>query len=148
MNTIPSICALCYAQFEASTAYGLCPLCWSKDRLREFDRVMTALKHARRDDLPATLEFIEWLVILSDWRGRCAYCDTPHYAAIEMVERWRGLVRENVVPACWSCDVHVRNGWQEAEDRVKSYINERRQEPFVLVSTIEEELMHKESECV
>jgi hypothetical protein len=136
-----TLCVLCNAQFEARTSYGLCPACWQRDRLREFDRLESAKKFARVSNLPVTLTLIEWLAILSDFQGHCAYCQIGHYAIIEMVDRSKGLVRDNVVPACRSCDVFVRTSWDEAANRVISYVANRNSLPFLFALEEEEEIL-------
>jgi hypothetical protein len=131
-------CVLCSASFEAHTSYGLCPACWQRDRLREFDRLESAKKFARLANLPVSLTLIEWLAILSDFQGHCAYCQLGHYSIIEMVDRTKGLVRDNVVPACRSCDVYVRTSWSSACERVAAYVECRGTQPFLFVPDAEE----------
>lgn len=122
MTIHTSICALCFATFESQTSYGICPQCYNRDNLREFDRLETALHHARRARVPATLTLIEWLAILSDFNASCAYCLVEHFDRIEMVEREKGLVKGNVVPICKSCLAHRKEGWSAAVTRVQEYL--------------------------
>lgn len=117
-----TICAMCFSSYESQTSYGLCPDCWTKDRLREWDRLQSATKEARRQHVPALLELRQWLVVLAEWDGRCAYCQVSWYQHIEMVDANKGLVQGNVVPVCYGCREHKRNGWQNAERRVQSYL--------------------------
>jgi 5-methylcytosine-specific restriction endonuclease McrA len=117
-----TLCALCNAEFEARTSYGLCKNCWQRDRLREWDRLEAAKKHVRRTGVPIKLTLVEWLSIVSDFQGHCAYCLVQPYSVIEMVKPYRGLVRDNVVPACRSCDVHVHGSFESAEERVQAYV--------------------------
>lgn len=118
-----TICAMCYAAFESQTSYGLCPDCWTKDRLREYDRLQSAYKEARRRDQPALLELRQWLTILSDFAGRCAYCQVHWYQLIETVDTDLGVVQGNVVPICYGCREHKRVGWQNAASRVRAYLD-------------------------
>ena len=123
LNTRPAICVLCYATFEATTSYGLCHACWQRDKLREWDRLQSAYKDARRAKVPATLELPEWLSILSDFNGRCAYCLVSWYARIACVDERKGLVKGNVVPICLACREHKLLSWGEAVSRVQAYID-------------------------
>jgi hypothetical protein len=117
-----TLCALCNAEFEARTSYGLCKNCWQRDRLREWDRLESAKKHVRRSGVPIELTLVEWLSIVSDFQGHCAYCLVQPYSVIEMVKPYRGLVKDNVVPACRSCDVHVHGSFELAQERVQAYV--------------------------
>lgn len=123
MNNRSCTCALCATPFDATTSYGLCPACWSKDRLREWDRLRSATYYATRANVRATLTLPEWLTILSDFRGRCAYCLKDYYSLIERVDMRKGLVWGNVVPVCRACKVHKDSSWDTAVDRVASYLH-------------------------
>lgn len=118
-----TICALCLSAFDSQTSYGLCPDCWSKDRLREWDRLQAAYKESKRRDTPALLQLREWLTVLSDWNGRCAYCQVHWYQYIETVDATQGLVLGNVVPICMGCREHKRVSWDAATSRVRAYLN-------------------------
>jgi hypothetical protein len=117
-----TLCALCNAEFEARTSYGLCKNCWQRDRLREWDRLEAAKKHVRRSGVPIELTLVEWLSIVSDFQGHCAYCLVQPYSSIEMVKPRRGLVRDNVVPCCRACQVHKQNSFDAAIERVQAYV--------------------------
>lgn len=117
-----SICAMCFSSFESHTSYGLCADCWTKDRLREWDRLQAAYKDALRKEVPVRLEIREWLTILSDFNGRCAYCMLHWYQHIEMVDSHQGLVYGNVVPVCSGCREHKRASWDVAVHRVQAYL--------------------------
>ncbi len=119
-------CVICGLPFEARTTYGLCPLCISKDRLREFDRVESAKRVADRAKLPNTLTLVQWLSVLSDFNGRCAYCLYHTSALIEMVSTLHGLTYENVVPCCRGCHEHKLHGWDMAVQRVVAYLSGER----------------------
>src|SRR5579864_1115207 len=114
MNKRPAICVLCYATFEATTMYGLCHACWQKDKLREWDRLQSAYKEARRANVPHTLDLPEWLSILSDFSGKCAYCLVAWYSRIERVDESKGLTKGNVVPICLACREHKLLSWDVA----------------------------------
>ncbi len=119
-----TICALCYANFEAHTSYGLCPQCWSRDKLREYDRLESAEYKARKQHLPATLTLAQWLATTSDFNGKCAYCLELPYHFITMVEPDKGLTWENAVPICRACAVHKECSFDVASLRVKAYLAE------------------------
>lgn len=123
MNNRSCICALCGIQFIATTSYGLCPACWNKDRLREYDRLCSVQRFLTHAGVLAPLTLPEWLSILSDFRGRCAYCLEQRYQLIERVNEHKGLVRGNVVPICRGCRVHKLSSWETAVERVQYYLN-------------------------
>lgn len=115
-------CAICSTGFEAHTSYGLCPSCISRDRLREFDRLQSAKRHAERARLPVSLTLLQWLGTISDFHGLCAYCQTIPYSAIGMVNLVEGLVWENIVPVCKACNVHRQHSFDAAVARVQTYL--------------------------
>jgi hypothetical protein len=123
MSKSLSICALCFLAFEASTSYGLCQHCISKDALREFDRLETALSAARRAKLPAKLTLPEWLAILSDFSGSCAFCLVRPFERLETMHHVQGVIQGNVVPVCRSCSQHRKEGWATAVERVQRYLS-------------------------
>jgi len=116
-------CSLCGCEFVARHSYGLCPGCCSKDHLREYDRLDSAIAAAERCGKIATLTLPEWLATTSDFKGLCAFCTDRTYLRIEMVDPDAGLTYENVVPACQSCHVRRSEGYQTAEDRVRRYLS-------------------------
>jgi len=122
---IPTIasCLICGLPFESRTSYGLCAFCIRKDTLREFDRWSSAVKRAERDRIPTGLTLVQWLGTVSDYRGLCAFCGEMSMHEIAMVDPLRGLVWENVVPACRSCMVHKRHGFESALQRVRQYLS-------------------------
>lgn len=117
-----SICALCWSSYEARNGYGLCPDCWSRDRLREFDRLESATAKAHRHNLPVTLTLHQWLATISDFKGRCAYCQELPYSFIETVDEYAGLTWENAVPVCRACSIHKAKSWEAAQRRVDAYL--------------------------
>lgn len=129
--TLPlTTCAICSSTFEARTSYGLCPSCYNRDKLREWDKLQSAIKRAERDNLPATLTLIQLLSVISDFRGMCALCQVAPYSVIEIVFRSAGLTWNNIIPACRSCSEIKRVGWEKACVRVMQYLaaNEDRTE--------------------
>jgi antitoxin component HigA of HigAB toxin-antitoxin module len=118
-----TLCALCNTEFEARTSYGLCKNCWSKDRLREWDRLESAKKSIRRLGVPTSLTLVEWLSIVSDFQGRCAYCLVSNYFDMEMANPRLGLVRANVIPCCRSCQIHKHHTFDVALERVQAYLD-------------------------
>jgi hypothetical protein len=117
-----TICVLCCVPFDARTSYGLCPLCYSKDRLREYDRVESSRHHALRNNLPATLTLQQWLACLSDFAGLCSYCGLVPFSVIEIVDERKGLSHNNVVPSCRVCSHYRKQPFEQAEIRVRQYL--------------------------
>jgi hypothetical protein len=74
-------------------------------------------------NVPITLTLIEWLSIVSDFQGHCAYCLVQTYNFIEMNNPHVGLVRTNVVPICRSCQVHKQNSFDKALERIQAYLD-------------------------
>jgi hypothetical protein len=127
-----STCTICGKTFIARHSYGLCPLCCSKDRLREFDRLESTIRALRRRGVyPLTLTLIHWLSTISDFAGLCAFCREYTCNVIEMVSRDKGLVYDNVVPACRACSRRRQDGYEEAEDRVRWYLTSERVQHFI-----------------
>lgn len=121
--TLPlTICAICSTRFEARTSYGLCSSCISKDRLREWDRLQSAIKRTQRDNLPVTLTLVQLLSSLSDFRGCCAWCQEMPHHEIAMINPRAGLIWENIAPICRICSIHKRNGFETAQKRVEEYL--------------------------
>lgn len=120
-------CAICGTNFDARTAYGLCPMCWLRDRLREYDRLRSARYRAERERLDTTLTLLQWLSIASDFNGLCAYCLEVPYSFIEMVNPIAGFTWENVVPICRACAVHKHHSFEDAQTRVQAYLTGERQ---------------------
>lgn len=84
---------------------------------RSRNRVRLTLQKLRRRtlelELPDTLTTIEWLAIVTTFGGRCAYCGIiPKSLTIDhMLPLSRGgpTVKENIVPACKSCNSKKHN---------------------------------------
>src|SRR5580765_1296179 len=117
-----SICVICGANFQARHSYGLCALCFSKDRCREWDRLIAATKQAEKAKLPIGLLLVPWLSIISDFNGLCSFCEQYTYSVIEMIDPVKGLVYDNVAPICRACHVHRKYGFNTAEQRVKDIL--------------------------
>lgn len=115
-------CAICAQPFEAKTSYGLCPLCCTRDSLKEFDRLESATRQTKREGFRATLTLLEWLSILSDFNGKCAYCFDHFAYYIERVDPDRGLGKDNAVPICGACHQHKVHGFDRACARVAAYL--------------------------
>ena len=116
-------CCICGCTFEARHAYGLCPLCFTRDAAREMDRLATATYKAQKQGLVATLTLKQLLSVMSDFNGLCAYCQEYTYSIIEMVEPAKGLTYDNVVTSCKACHVRRNEGYGVAEDRVRQYLS-------------------------
>jgi len=117
-----STCVICGTDFSARHAYGLCPTCLTRDSARELDRVETALHKARKSGLTATLTLREWISVISDFKGLCAWCQEYTYSMIEMVDPARGLTYDNTAPCCRACAHHRKHGFLLAEKRVMVYL--------------------------
>jgi hypothetical protein len=122
MSIFTSLCVICGTTFEARHSYGLCSLCSSRDRLREFDRLQSAIRSAERQHLPATLSLVQLLSVISDYKSLCSFCLKVPFSMIHMVNRHDGLVYGNVVLVCRSCEVHTRESFHAAEMRVNAYL--------------------------
>jgi hypothetical protein len=90
------------------------------------DRLDSARHKACKNDLKFTLTLREWLSVISDFKGLCAWCQEYTYSIIEMVELSKGLVYDNVVPSCKACSTRRREGYGTAEHRVKQYLSSDR----------------------
>lgn len=114
-------CVLCGSLFTLHTHlqgdYGLCPCCFSRDNLREWDRLMSA-KGKLQPEVPNTLSLIEWLNSIASWHGLCALCETVGYSHMDMLRQEDGLTANNVIPTCRACHVHSVGSWAEAMTRV------------------------------
>lgn len=117
-----TICAMCFVSFAAYTSYGICPGCYSSDRLYQWDKLQSATREAKRREQPASLDLRSWLTVLSDHDGKCAYCQVHHAQSIEVVDSAQGLVYGNVVPICAGCREHKRSSWNLAAERVAAYL--------------------------
>lgn len=119
-----STCCICGLPFEARHSYGLCNLCFSRDRARELDRIESTIRALRRKGVsPLLLTLPQWLSTISDFMGLCAFCREYQCSVIEMISRDKGLVYDNVVPACRACGKRRQEGYEEAEDRVRMYLS-------------------------
>src|SRR5437879_1602486 len=117
-------CCICGLTFEARHHYGICAKCFSKDRAREYDRVESTVRIARRQQIfPITLTLVEWLSTISDFAGLCAFCQEYTCNVIEMVRPSEGLTYDNVVPACRACSRLRKEGHENAEERVRLYLS-------------------------
>ena len=77
----------------------------------EVRKVIAQRRRARKAALPATLLAAEWQSIKTAYRNRCAYCGVKETKQKQLtqdhvipVARGGGYVRENIVPACQSCN--------------------------------------------
>lgn len=122
MTPTQATCAICTTTFEARTSYGLCPACYSKDRLREWDRLQSAIKHAQQNNLPVSLTLVQFLGTISDFRGMCAFCQLMPHSVIEMMNPYEGLVWSNIAPACRSCSYIKRAGFGTVQKRIEEYL--------------------------
>lgn len=134
-----TICTICGQTFTARHSYGLCNFCFSHDRAREYDRLQSAIRAAKRKGIsPITLQLTELLSTLSDFNSTCAFCREYQYSVIEMVSHDKGLVYDNVIPACRACSKRRKEGYEEAEDRVRVYLNVEREQHSIAQNEEEE----------
>jgi hypothetical protein len=127
-----STCCICSMAFDARHSYGICKNCFSSDRLREYDRVESAVRQARKAGFtPITLCLPEWLSVLSDFAGVCALCKRYGCSKILMANNEKGLTYNNVVPACHACYHHYINGFDAAKEEIMLYLDQDRQPKFI-----------------
>lgn len=139
-----SICCICGKNFDAKHSYGLCPLCLSKDRLREFDRIESAVKLAHKQGIcPVSISLLEWLSVLSDFHGNCSLCKKYTANRILIFDRSQGLIYRNILPACAACETHFIHGFDTAKQEAASYLSEQALPKFV-PSNEEEATQHVE----
>lgn len=129
-----SMCTICGLTFEARHSYGLCPTHATRDTLREFDRIESIARYAHRNDKLCSITLLQWLSVLSDYAGCCAFCQ--HYTAnvIEMFNPSEGYTYANVVPACKACSTMRRQTFESADDRIARYLGTPR--PIKLFSEL------------
>lgn len=134
MNTTCTICGL---TFTARNSYGLCPIHCTRDTLREYDRVETTARHAKRHNILCSLTLLEWLSALSDYYGECAFCREYTANVIAMYDAEQGYTYANVIPACKACHTLRKEGMTKAEERVHVYLLSSR--PIRLFRDMQEE---------
>lgn len=126
-DTVMTICCICDASFEAKHNYGLCSSHFSRDILREYDRIETARRKATQQGLPADISLLQWLGVISDTKGLCMLCEEYTYQYIEMYRSAKGLVHGNVFPCCRACKKFFKGGIEIAKERVKLYLESNRE---------------------
>lgn len=136
-----STCLICGSTFTARHSYGLCPQCIRRDTLREYDRLRSASRFADRAKLPNTLTLLQWMAVISDFRGKCSLCEEMVHHEIAMLNPIAGLVWENVVPVCRSCSQHLRHGFEVALKKARTYLeaNVGRTEEDIRIEDVEDE---------
>lgn len=140
-----STCCICGKTFTARHSYGLCPMCLSHDRIREYDRVESVASKARKQGIvPVTLTLVEWLSVMSDHAGLCSFCCIYSASVIEMHDRTKGLTYDNVIPACKACVAMRRGGLEEAEKRIGVYLGREDRLPTFVPQNEEEAKPHVE----
>jgi 5-methylcytosine-specific restriction endonuclease McrA len=72
---------------------------------------------ARKKALPATLTTEQWIAILAAYKHRCAYCGVKESKKSPLTQdhviplsKGGGTTKENIVPACLSCNSKKRSG--------------------------------------
>lgn len=135
-----STCTICGLTFESRHSYGLCSKCFSRDRLREYDRVESATRQARREGIcPISLTLVHWLSVLSDFAGVCALCKRYGASKILMFDRTQGLVYTNILPACYACEYHYIHGFDTAKEEIRLYLSHQTLPRFIVPNPNEEE---------
>lgn len=78
--------------------------------IREIDRVKAQVRRARTMEADATLNVVDWLMILEQFDWRCAYCHSgPFEIMSHVIPLPRGgTTPENCVPSCYSCSTGAR----------------------------------------
>jgi len=119
------ICELCQQSYEMPSSQrsyqGLCPSHWSKDTLREWDRLDSARRHLQ-PGRPNTLTLLEWLGIVTAYRGMCALCEMNRMDALAIWIPASGLQAGNVAPLCRVCHYHKEHSFLSAMDRVSAQL--------------------------
>ncbi|OLD63927.1 MAG: hypothetical protein AUF65_00835 [Chloroflexi bacterium 13_1_20CM_50_12] len=135
-----SICTICGKTFDARHSYGLCPIHCVRDTLRELDRVESIARYAKRTSKLCTITLLQWMSVLSDHMGLCAFCQEYTANVIEMFNPSEGYTYANVIPACKACSHMRRQTFESAEIRIANYLGTNR--PIKLFSDMED--MHVE----
>lgn len=85
------------------------------------------LRRHRTANLPHTLTIAEWREILNEYNHCCAYCGKPGQRFTQEhkmpVSRGGGYTRENIVPACRSCNSQKHN---KTPDEFAAYLKHKR----------------------
>jgi len=80
---------------------------WMRSHKEEMNHYH-AIRHTRKNQLPATLTKIEWQEILIENNHRCFYCGEDslilHKEHKIPISRGGGFTKDNIVPACGSCN--------------------------------------------
>ena len=80
----------------------------------EVGRTANARRQARKKALPATLTRAEWQAIQAAYLHRCAYCGRKQNRLTQdhviPLSKGGGTTRENIVPACKSCNFKKHTG--------------------------------------
>lgn len=83
----------------------------NKERVKECIRKSLQVRRAKIRSLPRSLTHQEWLDTLALFENRCAYCgqnDEMHQEHIIPVVKDGGYTKNNIIPACPSCN-HSKN---------------------------------------
>jgi len=130
-TTTALVCIACSSPYVTSPrpgdTYTLCPTClplaWSRDALREADRIESARRHVLAS-APQTLTLQQWLAIIGRYAGRCALCTVTAYSVLAVWTPEAGLTAHNVVPLCKSCEYHRIHNFANALERVRLELHE------------------------
>jgi len=78
--------------------------------IREIDRVKAQVRRARTMKADATLNIVDWIMILERFDWQCAYCQSrPFDVMSHVIPLPRGgTTPENCVPSCSSCCSGIR----------------------------------------
>lgn len=104
-------CVLCLVQYDSTRSHMcrcVCPSCWTPNIRGEIVRVKNAITRARKAGTEATLTLSEWLDIITDFNGKCAYCGQCNFEVLEhfiSIKIGGGSTSANCIPSCASCNV-------------------------------------------
>jgi 5-methylcytosine-specific restriction endonuclease McrA len=106
-------CIFCNELFKcnAGPTNGICHKCWLAHSYLASE-VYSQRRRARERGLPATLTLRQWHKVVSDFSGKCAYCQKrddrlkygvliEHFIPIDL---GGGTTKENCVPSCYTCN--------------------------------------------
>jgi hypothetical protein len=134
-QSVVTTCTACLNTYNmpASAALGdyphLCAGCFSRDTLREYDRIESARRYVLAG-APQTLTLAEWLAIVASWRGLCALCGLVPFSQLSIWIPAEGLAAHNVVPLCKACSHHKLHSWRDAMERVDVQLTAIAQEEY------------------
>ena len=124
---------------QKPTSYTMQP---QQEHKTEAGRVAYQCKRATDLELPATLTLEQWLVTLTHFEWKCAYCKGKYKLLEHFIPLTQhgGTTQSNCVPACYKCNslkgpyhpsalpVNIKNQMQSALEAVQIYLETCRSE--------------------